>query len=269
MLPRARASAPYVDTRTVLESIAYHKGFLFASGGGQELADMPVQIVKYEKGYLLVRVESSEGDAPEGALIELQVPHRSALVRVEGRLARKAKTNDGSRIFVISVDDVGLVQRRLKERFPANFPVIYLPLRAGSFVLSVAENRFGVGRTTDLSLGGMQLVTPLRLTKDLIARFEVRMPGGLLEAEGKIVSVRGEVAEGTLHGIKFLRMSGLSSQRLARFVLANERRQRMQEQAKQAVGGRSRSASDPGKAGTLLERSRARRREPGRDARAR
>ncbi|HEX6972050.1 MAG TPA: PilZ domain-containing protein [Limnochordia bacterium] len=248
-MPRAGkpgAAYHHVDTRAVLESIAYQKGFLFAAAGAKDIENVPVQVVKHERGHVLLRVELAGLELPERALIEVHVPLRAALIRVGGRLANETQTKDGARILIVRVEEVGAVQRRLKERYPLSCPVVFRPLRAGPFVLSVTENRFGVGRTVDLSLGGMQMISPLRLVKDLVAHFEVRMPQGVIEAEGKVVTVRDRLPAGTPHGIRFVRLSGPSRQLLARTLLDLERRERAQDKGWQSVGmgGRRRPGGD-------------------------
>lgn len=243
----------FVDTREVMALIAYKPAVILpTTEDGGEPPQFNAQVVKYERGRLLLRLEEGIDLLGPMTQAELEVPTTKALFRLFVETERITETSEGAYIVYLIVEDIEEIQRRKQDRFEVNFHCKFVPIKEGDKPADITGRPHGLGRVTDMSLGGMQFETELDLPLGLMAQFEVRLPNGHLDLQGKIVKAVPDASGPNVYGIKFGRMDSVTSQRLNRLILHMERRIR---RSRSDAGGPSRVPARP-RRGT--ERTRAR-----------
>lgn len=206
--------------------IEYKRGVLLATGDNQEELEFPCQIVRFERGYLLVRIEENADGIQVGGGVELEVPAKESLYWLTGEVKQIASTSDGAPIVSMSIEDIETIQRRKQERFD-----VALPCRIGLMgererARDPLAHPLGMGKVTDISLGGVEFETELELPHGSMVKLDVRAPDGRLDFAGKIVRVLVDPSGARRYGVKFGAMDSVSLSLLNRVVLRLERAER-------------------------------------------
>jgi|GEM_PF-2508062 len=226
-----------LETKEIMALIAYKPAFI-AQATDDPVGESPqvdAQVIKYDRGRLLVRLED-DALLAAGVPLELVVPTERALIRLEIALDRVDRETQFGVVASLSVGDIEVIQRRKQERFPVNYLCRFIPMREGETRDDLRGRGHGYGRVTNISLGGMQFETEYILPPGLLALFEVVLPTSRLVFEGRIVKAApakdapaveetGKAGEHT-YGVKFGKMDGATSKKLNRLILAMERRKR-------------------------------------------
>lgn len=216
-----------MDTREIMALIEYQAGFLVPPvRPGEEPVHIACQVVKEDRGRLLVRVEERFDRMPTDSEIELDVPTDRALFRLYCQVERVDGASEGTVIVHLLVDEIETIQRRKQDRFKVNFPLRFIPLRDDEKPFEVLNRPYGIGRAIDISLGGMRFETESELPTGLRAQFEVRLPNGRIDLYGRIVKASRNQVGDFVYGVKFGRTDSVTSQRLNRLILQFERRAR-------------------------------------------
>lgn len=244
------------NTRVVLNQIQFKSGFLTpiveaddnenaaAAEEAPEAAGVTshtVTVMRFEPRFeqLLVLCEDDEWvGISEGTRTELSVPTDQTFVTIDAVVARTDTTREGRKVLYLDLTEVEAVQRRNDDRFQTKYFVRFTPLAEWEDKVNLGIEGFGQGQGTDLSLGGMQLLTDVDLPNGFEAVFEIRIHG-TLRIEGKVVRRHLRTRLGTTYGVQFLEYDQMTSQRLHRFTLAERRKQRDGSSGPQGAVGRS------------------------------
>ncbi|MCW2998019.1 MAG: hypothetical protein JWN65_1568 [Solirubrobacterales bacterium] len=197
---------PVLDPTTAPEPLTGHPVDLVVAGGWR----LPVR-VHSAKTPGSVALESLTGEVvmPGGvAVCQAALEWRSArgLVRRAGELRV-----DGRHMVLTGADEAVIMQRR-------NFARVRCAVRVA--VVGVDEREELITRTVDLSIGGMLVEHAALLVLEQRVRFNILLPDhGDLQGEGQIVRATpfGHRA------IQFDELPRSDEQRLARYVMAQER----------------------------------------------
>lgn len=212
--------------------IAYKRGVMLAAGAEGALGpEAACQVVRYEHGILLVRIEEEADFLRVGIPVQLEVPaEQSALFRVDGKVKDIVSASDGTPIVLMEVDRYEMIQRRKQERYDVSYPcrfVVQNETRRPAVGDSQAE---GAGKLTDISLGGAELETEMKLSRGSTIQLNVRVPSGHLDFTGQVVKVITRPTGPHRYGIQITSIDNFSWHLLNRLVLQLERRERRRRQ---------------------------------------
>ena len=222
----------------IMERIAYKRGVLLAADfDGEEPPEAACQVVRFERGFLLVRIDDDDVEFVQpGGAVQLEVPSDdAALYRLDGRVEQVASASDRAPIAFIAVDDIERIQRRKQDRFEVNIPCRFALVGGDEKPTGVLTKPMGAGKVTDISLGGVELETDMELPTGVMIKIEMRPPSGRLDFAGFLVKAIGGVAGARKYGVKIDAMDTVTLQRLNRLVLRLERQERRQRE--QAASG--------------------------------
>ena len=80
-----------MQMRAIIGRIAYKRGVILAARfDGEEPPEAACQVVRFDRGFLLVRIEDEADFLQVGVDVELEVPSEEALYRLEGRVEQIA-----------------------------------------------------------------------------------------------------------------------------------------------------------------------------------
>ena len=179
-----------MQMKEILREIEYKQGLLIPAlpdESEEEPPQLDVQVVRYEHGRLLIRIDGPIELLKPDLEAELDVATTKALFRLYTSVEKVVKVNVGAHMAYVNIDDVEIVQRRKQERFAVNLQCRFTPVRDENLSRSFEGRPYGFGRVTDLSIGGLQFETRYELPISMLAHLDVRMPTGRLEMLGKIV----------------------------------------------------------------------------------
>lgn len=218
-------------TSAIMGRIAYKRGVLSTWRGAEEEApEAACQVVRYERGLLLVRVEDDADFLEVNLCVQLDVPlDDAALCQIDGKVKNLVSASDGMPIAFVAVDHCEVIQRRKQDRFGVNFPCRFAIVdEAGK---AADEGEFtGAGKVTDISLGGIEFESEQALPVGTKLRMDVRPPNGRLDFVGSLVKSIDSFGGMHRYGVRIDSMDTVSSFILNRLVLRLERRVRRQRQ---------------------------------------
>lgn len=216
-----------METKQILSLIEYKPCILVpVIESEEEPPEFPSQVMKFDRGRLLVKVEAP-GDVIAGRVeVDLEVPTKKALFRIFASVEKTVPTSEGGCIAYLIIDDIEPIQRRKQDRFPVNLPCRFLPVAEGEKLADLVGREYAFGRVVNVSLGGLQLETEYDLPVGLALYLEMRLANGHLEFQGKIVTKAREVSDYNFYGIKFTSVDAVTQQRLSRLILRLERQER-------------------------------------------
>ena len=251
-----------METKRILSLIEYKPCILVPlfESEADEPPELSAQVVKYDRGFLLVKVENGTELVSGRVEVDLEVPTSKALYRIFASVDRTTPTREGGCIAYLVVDEIEKVQRRKTDRFPVNFPCRFAPLGAGEKPADLVGREFAFGRVVNVSLGGLQFETEADLPVNLPVYVEMRMPAANLEFQGKIVTKAREVLGNNFYGMKFTHVDAMTSQQLYRLILRLERQERRMKPEAPARGGLRRAEPERRFGRTLADRWESRRR---------
>lgn len=233
-----------VNPKQLAQLIEYQPGLLILPTGEEEFSHLDVHVVRLEHGRLLVRLEERTevleevAELPEPDLdAELEVGVTEALIRLDVTIERIARLPEEAYMVFTRINDFEVIQRRKDQRYKVNFQCRFIPVKSSEDVgrvLTDNEQKFGVGRVCNFSLGGFQFVTDYRLPIGMLAFFVIQTPSSHLELVGTIVQGREDLDGGHAYGVKLSGLDNTTAQRLNRLVLKYERRERLARES--AVG---------------------------------
>ncbi len=250
-----------METKKILSLIEYKPCILVPLLEGEdEPPELSSQVVKYDRGFLLVKVESGTELVTGRVEVDLEVPTSKALYRIFASVDRTTPTSEGGCIAYLVVDEIERIQRRKQDRFPVNFPCRFAPLGEGEKLADLVGREFAFGRVVNVSLGGLQFETEADLPVNLPVYVEMRMPTGHLEFQGRIVTKAREVSGYNFYGMKFTHVDTTTNQRLHRLILRLERQERRTKAETPARGGVRRPEAERRFGRTVADRWESRRR---------
>lgn len=225
-----------MSTGAIMGRIAYKRGVLLAMGvAGEDAPEAACQVVRFERGILLVRVEEDVDFLEAGLGLQLEVPaEQAALYRIQGTVKELVSASDGTPIALIKVDDFEIIQRRKQERFEVNYACSFSVLsgaeKATSKATSTDDGLAGVGKVTDISLGGAELETEMVLSAGDTIQLSVRVPSGHLDFTGRLVKAIMGPTGVYRYGVRITSIDNFSWFLLNRLVLQLERKERRRRQ---------------------------------------
>jgi len=221
-----------MEMREILERIQYSKGTLLPQASEDDAAsEVAAQVMRHERGLLLVRVDEEVEFLAPRAKVELGVPKTEALYRIMGTVETLARASDGMPIVTLTVEDFEVIQRRKQERFEVSFPCRFELAKEGAKPGDVLVNALGSGRITDISLGGFALETEAELPIGATIKVEVRLPDGRTDLLGRILKATAGQGEVRQYGVKSDAADTVSLKHLHRLVLRLERERRHKKEA--------------------------------------
>lgn len=227
-----------METRKILAMIEYKPCILVPIvEGDEEPPELSSQVVKLDRGRLLVKVDSDMELVTGRVEVDLEVPTKKALFRIFASVERTVPTSEGGCIAYLIVENIETIQRRKQDRFPVNLPCRFAPMSEGEKLSDLVGREFAFGRVVNVSLGGLQFETELDLPVGLLLYIEMRMLNGHLEFQGKIVTKAREVSDLNFYGVKFTMVDVVTYQRLNRLILRVERQERRTDAEGPARGG--------------------------------
>lgn len=232
-----------MSMEAVMGRIAYKRGVLLATGvAGEEAPEAACQVVRFERGILLVRIEEAVDFLEAGLGLQLEVPEeQAALYRIEGTLKSLVSASDGTPIALIQVADVEVIQRRKQERFEVNYACSFSVVSRAGEEAAAGDGPAGAGKVTDISLGGAELETEMKLASGSTIQLNVRVPSGHLDFTGRLVKAIVGPTGAYRYGVRITSIDNFSWFLLNRLVLQLERRQRRRRQM-DAMGVSARTA---------------------------
>lgn len=232
-----------METKQILAMIEYKPCVLVPIvEGDDEPPELASQVVKLDRGRLLVKVDSQSELVKGRVEVDLEVPTKKALFRIFASVERTVPTSEGACIAYLVIENIETIQRRKQDRFQVNLPCRFVPLAEGEKLSDVVGREFAFGRVVNISLGGLQFETEFDLPVGLHLYIEMRMPNGHLEFQGKIVTKARQVSDLNFYGMKFTSVDTVTHQRLNRLILRIERQERRAKVEGAPRGGSRREA---------------------------
>lgn len=221
-----------MDADAILARIEYKRGVLVSVGEKGEELEAAAQVIRFERGRLLVRVDDESGDSIRlGGMVELEVPAAESLYWLKGRIAEISRASDGAPIVSLSIDEVEAIQRRKQERHAVSIPCRVGLMAEGESPLDPLTDPLGPGKITDISLGGAEFESELELKRNSAVKLQTVVADGRLDLPGTIVRVQATPSGEYRYGVRFGPMDPVSQSRLNRLILRLERAVRRKEWA--------------------------------------
>lgn len=214
----------------IFREIQYCRGTLTTlSLAGKEDEAFDVQVVRFERGKLLLGVESEHEVIARGCRARLDVPTPDALYRFFTVVDRVVSGPGISDFICVFVNDFDRIQRRKQVRYAVNYSCVFIPL-ALKDEMGVAGSssfeRYGRGKVSDISMEGMRFETDYTLPVGMEVEFAINTVGVELNLAGRIVRTADDATGRKVYGIKFTRMETVTLRRLSRLILQFERQEK-------------------------------------------
>ncbi len=221
-----------MDAGEIMERIEYKRGVLVSVGEQGEELEAAAQVIRFEHGRLLVRVDDESGDSIRlGGVVELEVPAAESLYWLKARIEEITHASDGVPIVRLSVDDAEAIQRRKQERYAVSLPCRVGLMDEDESPLEPLTDPLGPGKITDISLGGAEFESELKLKQESAIKLQALVADGRLYLPGTVVRVEATPSGEYRYGVQFGPMDPVSESRLNRLILRLERAVRRKEWA--------------------------------------